>query len=132
MSGHVRIAVAVAVAIAVAGCGSGGSGDPAGVAKTYLQAIGSGDYAKACDQISKATRKVIEANGSKCAQVLKRSLAAGTGKQFANLAKKAKIGKASVKGDRGTVAIDVAGTAIRLPVVNESGSWRVEAGGLGG
>ncbi len=130
MSGHVRIAVAVAVAIAVAGCGSGG--DPAGVEKTYLQAIGSGDYAKACDQISKATRKVIEANGSKCAQVLKRSLAAGTGKQFANLAKKAKIGKASVKGDRGTVAIDVAGTAIRLPVVNESGSWRVEAGGLGG
>lgn len=126
-----------AAVLAVAGCGGGGGGggdDAQGVVSSYLKAIKARNWDTACGEMASATKQTIETlAGRKCARALESALSSGPGAARVRLLSDARVGGASVNGDRGTVdvRIDKLKRTLKIPVVREGGTWKVAQGGVG-
>ncbi|MGH1561302.1 hypothetical protein [Mumia sp. DW29H23] len=62
---------AVAALSLVGGAGKGPAGDPAESLERMLVALGSGDYAEACEMILDGGTPVAEGDGSECAETMR-------------------------------------------------------------
>lgn len=131
--------LATTAVVALAGCGGdsgsgsestttaarGYSGDPVAVAQEYVDAFGSGDYAKACSLIdAEALEKITQTGTVECEQVYEQG---GTDiEQTQAEFDGATVSDPKIAGDRGSVGVKTAsGKDIRLPVVIEDGQWKV-------
>jgi hypothetical protein len=124
------------VAVAVAGCGGGGGGssDPKAAATDYLKALGSGDYSRACNDITAAAKKGIEkaSGGKKCPQALSANLKSGTVAPIIAKFKNATVSNVKTTGNSGTATANVAGLgALNLNLRKEGGTWKVGQNSLG-
>lgn len=102
----------------------GYQGDVVKDIQAYIDAFGSGDYAKACTHIAKNTLDQLTQQGKfTCVQVYENG---GQKVQLAtSLFKGAKVDKPHVNGVNATVRVtSPSGKSITLPAVFEGGSWK--------
>jgi hypothetical protein len=124
----VHLAVCAAAILALAGCGK--KSDAAQVEstiRTYYTAFANGDSAKACDQLSDATRASLEkrAGGRKCADLLSAASQRPNVQKVEPGLKNPKITNVKVTGNTATATATVRGTSTTVPLKKENGHWRI-------
>ena len=126
--------LAVGLAAVVTGCGGSkphAAADPSDTVQGYLDALGRGDYAKACGFLTKeAVRKIESASQRSCAEAVQAGVeAAGGTAEFRG----GRFSRPVVSGDRGTTTLTL-GHGVRAPeeLVREDGTWKLQTPGNAG
>jgi hypothetical protein len=133
------VAVTLAACAAAAGCGGSGSGGDdravagarAAVAR-YFDALGGGDAAGACAQLTESSREklaefgedALRLRGRSCETTLKALLGSSAAGRLKGL-RRARITR-TVPGDDG-VRVSVDGVDRPIEVVRAGGTWRIES-----
>lgn len=119
--------VSLSLAFGVAACGGSSASTPTDAVKSYIKALGSGDYATACGDIASATKQAIQraSGGKSCEQALKTALT-GANTRAVQALKSGTVGQAKTSGSTGTVPVSVQGLgSVPIQVVKEGSSWKV-------
>jgi hypothetical protein len=131
----VRPCAPIALAlVALAGCG-GSAQKPEDAARAtvqrYLSALGRGDAAAACGELTAASREKLAEVGRarlrlrarSCTATIDAALHAGNGDQLRRLGH-ARVTRVAMQGDSAEVAVEGIGRLTR--VVRSGGAWRIE------
>ena len=133
-----RRAAVAALATLVAGCGGGESPEAAARAtvQRYLSALGRGDAAAACRELTDQSRQKLAEFGKaqlrlragSCEKTIDAALHAPNGPLLRKLGR-AKITSVAVDGDRAEAS--VAGVGQRVQLVRADGAWRIDSSPTG-
>ena len=120
-----------AAALAFAGCGKSDEDKVKETVTSYIDALSSGDGAKACGLVSESAANQIktQSKAKDCATAIEAFTKSPQGPAVKKAFDAAKVEKVEVKGKKATATIRVASQTAPLPLEKDGDDWKLSSVG---